>query len=71
MASIIRITLLTSNDVSADRVQQHAKDVAAAELRSSVEANVYAEATIERVEQSELDALDPAKRPVRRRRSRR
>lgn len=57
MASIVRITLLTSNDLSQDRANALARLVAAEETRASVEANVWTEAVIEPLEPAVLDAL--------------
>lgn len=71
MASIVTVTLLTSNDMSQDRANELARNVRFAEQNAGVEVDTYAEAKVEHVEQHTLDRLDPAKRKAKRRKVRR
>lgn len=64
MATIITITLFTSNDTSRERANRLAADVAADESRASIEANVYAEAKVEYVEQADVMALAALNAPT-------
>lgn len=50
--------MLTSNNTSQERANALAKLVAHDEIRASVEANVYAEAKVEDVEQADLEAFN-------------